>query len=283
MSDHLLKELDRIATAAGEKILSIYNSPFEVQQKWDGSLVTDADRTADDFIHEELTKLDGAIPIVTEEQEKLPFEERSSWSEYFLVDPLDGTRSFVKREGQFTVNIALIRDTEPILGVVRAPLRQVSYGGDAKGHKAWRKTKADLEPTSIQCRPLERNPLTRNPLTVLASKNHRTPADNRFLDRLRRQFAGMQFESDSSSLKFCIIAEGKADLYSRFQHTSEWDIGAAHAVLSAAGGDIFQSNGEPFRYNLKASMLNDYFFAVGDTREDWLEFLVTEFNRDNPD
>lgn len=272
VSQTLLSQLDRIATTAGNEILNIYNSEFEVDTKSDGSPVTIADRLADDLIREELTKLDSSIPILSEEKEQTQHEVRKTWSEYWLVDPLDGTRSFAERKGQFTVNIALIRNTMPVLGTVRAPLREVSYNGDYERKEA--KRVAGEQETTLGTRSanLER-------LSVLASKSHRTPKDETYLQKLRQRYPNMQFMSDSSSLKFCVIAEGNADVYPRFQHTFEWDIGAAHAVLLSAGGDIFHLSGDAFRYNIKENLLNDAFIAVGDRDSEWVNYLLREANQ----
>ena len=268
----LLSQLDRIATAAGNKILDIYHGEFDVDIKSDGSPVTIADRLADDLIREELTKLDSSIPILSEEKEQTQHEVRKTWTEYWLVDPLDGTRSFTERKGQFTVNIALIRNTMPVLGTVRAPLGEVSYNGDSERREANRL--AGDQESALRTRSINTERLS-----VLASKSHRTPKDETYLQKLRQRYQDMQFVSDSSSLKFCVIAEGNADVYPRFQHTFEWDIGAAHAVLLAAGGDIFHLSGDPFRYNIKDCLPNDAFIAVGDTDSDWLNYLLREANQ----
>ena len=267
----LLSQMDRIATTAGNKILEIYHGEFKVDIKSDGSPVTIADRLADDLIREELTKLDSSIPILSEEKEQTQHEVRTTWSEYWLVDPLDGTRSFTERKGQFTVNIALIRNTMPVFGTVRAPLREVSYNGDYERKEAKRVAGAQETTLGTRSANLKR-------LSVLASKSHRTPKDATYLQKLRQRYPNMQFMSDSSSLKFCVIAEGNADVYPRFQHTFEWDIGAAHAVLLAAGGEIFHLSGAPFRYNVKENLLNDAFIAVGDTDSEWVNYLLREAN-----
>lgn len=268
----LLSQLDRIATAAGNKILDIFHGEFEVDIKSDGSPVTIADQLADDLIREELTKLDSSIPILSEEKEQTQHKVRKTWSEYWLVDPLDGTRSFTEKKGQFTVNIALIKDTMPVLGTVRAPLREVSYNGDYERREAKRLT-------GEQEMALRTRSVNTERLKVLASKSHRTPKDETYLQKLHQRYQNMQFISDSSSLKFCVIAEGNADVYPRFQHTYEWDIGAAHAVLLAAGGDIYHLSGDLFRYNIKECLLNDAFIAVGDTDSEWLNYLLREANQ----
>ena len=270
MDDKLLKELDRIGRTTGAKILKIYEGSFEVKKKADGSPITIADKLADEYITEELLKLEGNIPILTEEGKAWDFEQRSKWSEFWLVDPIDGTRSFTTGKGQFTVNIALIKDRRPVLGMVYAPLRDISYVGNAEKGMAWKRASGDTVQISTRDRQSD--------LAVLASKNHRTPRDDSFLERLKMQFPTMELLSESSSLKFCAIAEGKADLYSRFEHTYEWDLGAAHAVLLAAGGEIFNTDGSLFRFN-KQNLLNDAFLGVGDTNKEWVEFLVELANR----
>ena len=272
MNQVLLANLERIARNAGEKILHVYRSSFEVNEKSDGSPVTQADLIADAYIHEELMSIDDSIPLLTEERKTVDFSVRQGWDEYWLVDPLDGTRSFTERKGQFTVNIALIRSNSPVLGVVHAPLCDLTYLANIEKGEAW-------QIKSGHRTQLKTRNLVPDALKVLASKNHRLPKDEAFLARLQNDFPSMQFDSGSSSLKFCMIASGEADLYPRFQHTYEWDLGAAHAVLLAAGGDIFNVDGTFYRYNVKEQLLNNAFFAVGDTSICWREYLVSTLNR----
>ena len=266
MIESSLGQLQRIGEEAGSRILEIYHRPFEVERKTDGSPVTLADRLANEFIVSELAALDRNIPVLTEESDAADYLERKEWSEFWLVDPLDGTRSFTSKKGQFTVNIAFIRDRKPVLGMVHAPLNGCTYLGNAQTKTAWKVVEKETQ-------ALHTRPKIDSQLQVLASMSHRTPADESFLSSLEGDFPSMKCVTDSSSLKFCVIAEGKADLYSRFQHTYEWDIGAAHAILNAAGGEIFQMDGTPFRYN-KAELLNDSFLAVGDTSNSWVKYLM---------
>lgn len=244
-----ISELEPIARAAGRAIMTIYRQPFAVEYKQDESPLTAADKGAHELIAAALATLTPDIPVLSEESGPEVMAERLGWSRYWLVDPLDGTKEFVARNGEFTVNIALIEDGKPVWGLVYAPVPdRLWYGG--KGLGAWRidesgtaaiKTHAHVEGEAWK---------------VVGSRNHLSQATRDYLAPLGE----IELVSMGSSLKFCIIAEGGAELYPRLAPTCEWDTAAAQAVLEGAGGTVTQLDGEPLRYN-KPDILNPWFVA----------------------
>lgn len=244
-----ISELEPIARAAGRAIMTIYRQPFTVEYKQDESPLTAADKGAHELIAAALATLTPDIPVLSEESGPEVMAERLGWSRYWLVDPLDGTKEFVARNGEFTVNIALIEDGKPVWGLVYAPVPdRLWYGG--KGLGAWRidesgtaaiKTHAHVEGEAWK---------------VVGSRNHLSQATRDYLAPLGE----IELVSMGSSLKFCIIAEGGAELYPRLAPTCEWDTAAAQAVLEGAGGTVTQLDGEPLRYN-KPDILNPWFVA----------------------
>ncbi len=252
-----------IACRAGELIMEVYRGQFDVEHKEDASPLTQADMASHHHIIEALQALSPEVPCLSEEAADIPFEERSRWQRYWLVDPLDGTREFIKQNGEFTVNIALIEKGEPVLGVVHAPALDVSYFA-AAGQGAWKRVGA-APARSIKVRRIP----DAAPVRVLVSRSHGSEAQARVLSHLG-DYVDM---SIGSSLKFCLIAEGEADLYPRLGPTSEWDTGAAHAVLREAGGRVVDTEFSPLRYNTKPSVLNPFFVAWGDPDYDWQRYL----------
>ena len=255
-----------ITAAAGREILDVYGTAFDVETKADASPLTEADLRAHRVIVDGLNKLTPDVPVISEEAEPPPFDERRHWQRYWLVDPLDGTKEFVSRNGEFTVNIALIEDGEPVLGIVGVPVLNHIYIGDCKQNDAWRMSENGRE-------RLRTRTMGGRPLTVVASRRHGGERLAGYLDALGDAFGEITRRPVGSSLKFCLLAEGKADLYPRLGPTSEWDIAAAHAVLRAAGGAVMQTNGGPLRYNTKESFLNPDFVAVGDPGFAWRDHL----------
>jgi len=248
-----------IAARAGADILEIYEQDFEVEFKKDQSPLTQADLASHVIIRDELAKLTPDIPLLSEESASIDFETRSGWRQYWLVDPLDGTREFVNRNGEFTVNIALIREHEPVLGVVYVPVTRVMYVGIV-GKSATRQHEGKT-PERIGIRlPCA------DPMVVVGSRSHGNPALLRYLNTLGEY----ELVSMGSSLKFCLLAEGRADFYPRLGPTSEWDTAAAHAVVLAAGGHIVTLDGQPLKYNRKESLLNPEFLVIADSDRDWL-------------
>jgi len=258
---NLLDRVRSIAKAAGAAILEIYEGEFDVETKADRSPLTEADRVSHRIIVAGLADLSPRLPVLSEEANGAEHARRLEWPRYWLVDPLDGTKEFVKRNGEFTVNIALIEDHAPVLGVVLAPaLAREYFGGPAVGG-AWR-AGPDGEPRAIRAAASPRQPLR-----VVGSRSHGNGgALERYLDAL----GAHELRPMGSSLKICLVAEGDADIYPRFGPTSEWDTAAAQAVLEGAGGCMMDLSGQPLRYNRGESLLNPHFLAVGNLGRDWL-------------
>ncbi|MDM5069796.1 3'(2'),5'-bisphosphate nucleotidase CysQ [Aeromonas salmonicida] len=249
-----ISELEPIARAAGDIIMAIYSQPFTVEYKGDESPLTAADKGAHEVIVQALAGLTPDIPVLSEESGPEVMGLRHGWSRYWLVDPLDGTKEFVSRNGEFTVNIALIEDGKPLWGLVYAPvLDRLWYGG--KGMGAWRV--ADGKREAIQTLPHQEG----SPWRVVGSRNHLSRETLDYLARFGDIERGeIELVSMGSSLKFCIIAEGGAELYPRLAPTCEWDTAAAQAVLEGAGGSVTRLDGSPLAYN-KPDILNPWFVA----------------------
>jgi 3'(2'), 5'-bisphosphate nucleotidase len=256
-----LKPAVALALEAGRKIMEIYRSDFRVGRKPDDSPLTAADLAAHHCLVEGLHSLNGSsYPILSEEAADTPFEERSKWETYWLIDPLDGTKEFIKRNDEFTVNIALIHRHKPVLGVVYAPALEICYFG-SEGCGAFKRTGAK-EPVQIYAYSR-----ARHPLVVVGSRSHASPETETYLHRLGEY----QLKSIGSSLKFCLVAEGAADIYPRMGPTSEWDTAAAQCVVEAAGGAVRNLRNETLAYNAKPSLLNPYFLVFGDHSRNWTE------------
>ena len=257
----LLDEVLAIAIEAGEKILGVYNSDFAVTQKDDHSPLTQADLAAHRHILESLRQLSPELPVLSEEDADIPYSVRGSWLRYWLVDPLDGTKEFVKRNGEFTVNIALIENGAPVLGVVYAPVLETGYVA-ARGAGVFRTRHGARE--AIHARSTPATP------KIVVSKSHRDAALDAFLSRAPAHDA----VSRGSSLKFCLVAEGSADFYPRTGPTSEWDTAAGQCVAEQAGAEVLTLPGfAPLRYNQKDSLLNPGFVVIGDPAYGWRERL----------
>ena len=264
---HLLAALVEIVDNAGREIMKVYESDFDVVTKDDASPLTQADLASHRSIHSALRALTPEIPVLSEESSLPDFATRRGWSRYWLVDPLAGTKEFDNRNGEFTVNIALVEGHRAMLGVVGVPAQRVIYTGDVAARRAERR---DLEGSRvINTRRMDRS----RELIVVASRSHGGERLELFIDELSRRFAAVDRTPVGSSLKLCILAEGRADLYPRLGPTSEWDIAAAHAVLEASGGSVWTFDRAPLRYNTKESLLNPEFLAVADTEFDWWRAL----------
>ncbi len=258
----LIEPVVVLARAAGDAILEVYATDFDVQSKSDESPLTQADLASHAVIGKGLAELTPGIPVISEESGLPPFEERGRWPEYWLVDPLDGTKEFVKKNGEFTVNIALIRGHRPIFGVVHVPVQGKTYLG-CEGHGAERRDGASA-PVSIRV-----SDATARPARVVGSRSHRSTGLDHFLAGL----GDTTMIPMGSSLKFCIVAEGKADVYPRFGLTSEWDTAAAQAVVEQAGGRVVRMDGTPLDYNAKEDILNPWFLVAGPGDRDWLALV----------
>ncbi|CAN5270984.1 3'(2'),5'-bisphosphate nucleotidase CysQ [soil metagenome] len=262
-ASELLEPVLDIARRAGDEILAIYDTEFEVDEKSDTSPLTAADLASHKTIKRGLEELSPELPILSEESTAaIPFEKRSSWMTYWLVDPLDGTREFVKRNGEFTVNIALIHEHRPVLGVVHVPVMAINYFGSTD-------TGAFRQDAAEEAKPIRVVPLGDGPVRVVGSRSHRGSSLEQFLDKLGPH----ELVPMGSSLKLCLVAEGAADIYPRLGPTSEWDTAAAQAVVEAAGGHVVDSNGKPMLYNAKADILNPHFLVYGDDSRDWTRYL----------
>jgi len=238
-----------IVSRAGAAIMQIYDAGFTVERKEDNSPLTLADLESQRVILEGLTQITPDIPILSEESAQAPWVERQTWRELWVVDPLDGTREFVKRNGEFTVNIALVVEHEPVLGVVTAPALGLLYWGAPQvGAFSHHRGAAQL-PIHVS------DP--QDPLRVVGSRSHASAETAAYLERLGPQI----MTGIGSSLKFCLVAEGKADLYPRFGPTSEWDTAAGQALLEAAGGQVTRPDGHRLRYNCRESVINGDFLA----------------------
>lgn len=261
--EKLLAPLLDIARSASEQIMRIYATDFDVATKADKSPVTDADLAAHRVIVTDLKRITPDIPVLSEESADIPFADRRRWSNYWLVDPLDGTKEFISKNGDFTVNIALVQDGVPLVGVVHVPATGMSYYG-CVGVGAFRRDQ-DGQAAPIHVRRL----IADAPVKVVASRSHR----GELLDGYLAKLGPHTTVSRGSSLKFCLVAEGAADVYPRLGPTSEWDTAAGHAVLSAAGGQVIGVDGAPLRYNTKDSLLNPHFIGYADSSRDWKSYL----------
>lgn len=269
MADHLhcdpctlLEPVIEIAKQAGRKIMEIYEGDFSVEHKDDATPLTEADTAAHNIIDSGLGALTPDLPILSEESAAIPFAVRQGWQRYWLVDPLDGTREFVKRNGEFTVNIALIDDQQPVLGVVYAPVLGVYYYA-CRGQGAYKRD-AMNEPQRIHSRHWQGGRAV-----IAGSRSHRGTSLESFLANL----GDYEMIPMGSALKSCLVAEGKADVYPRLGPTSEWDTAAAQCVVEEAGGRITDTAMQTLRYNTKDSLLNPYFFACGAGEVDWSKYL----------
>lgn len=248
-----------LAKRAGEAILEVYNTDFDVAEKEDQSPLTRADLAAHHVIVDGLSRHDAHTPVISEEGGLPEFSVRETWGSYWLIDPLDGTKEFVKRNGEFTVNIARIENHRPVFGVVHVPVQGITYLGSA-GAGAW-KLGPDGDATRIRV-------ATETPDTarIVGSRSHQSDEVAQWLANIGEH----DIIAMGSSLKFCVVAEGEADVYPRLGLTSEWDTGAAQAVVEAAGGAVVTLDGMPLAYNTKDDILNPHFMVIGSRGRDWL-------------
>jgi 3'(2'), 5'-bisphosphate nucleotidase len=258
----LVEPIVALSRKAGDSILKVYATDFDVQAKDDESPLTQADMASHKVIEQGLRDLTPDLPIISEESGLPEFEERRQWDRYWLIDPLDGTKEFVNRNGEFTVNIALIDGNRPVLGVVHVPVINKTYTGcEGAG--------ASVRENDDGPRTIEVASTTSNPVRVVGSRSHRGASLDAFLEQLGE----VEMLPMGSSLKFCIVAEGKADIYPRLGLTSEWDTAAAQAVVEQAGGAVLELDGSPLTYNAKADILNPHFLVRGPDDRNWLGLL----------
>jgi len=258
----------RAALAAGSDIMAIYNDPnqdFGIERKADNSPLTLADKAAHRRIAQMLK--DTGLPILSEEGAHDSYEERSKWDAFWLVDPLDGTKEFIKRNGEFTVNIALVMDTHPHVGVIYVPARRELYFGEPL-LGAYKVTDIDewdeLERLPDLLQRAQRLPIDQpegRPYTIVASRSHLSPETELFIEEARKEHPDVVTISSGSSLKICLVAEGRADAYPRFAPTMEWDTAAGHAIAACAGKWVYQAGTEiPLKYN-KQDLHNPWFLV----------------------
>ena len=276
-----------IAYNAGKAILDVYNKDFDITYKDDLSPLTIADKQSNKIIEMGLYSQHlGRLPILSEEGRAITYDERKGWEIFWLIDPLDGTKEFIKRNGEFTVNIALIQKNKPILGVVYIPAKDVSYFA-ADGLGAYKLEDSEIIEDAFSKGTWEDGELLRTVINsstkllvnkttnepaecikIVGSSSHATKEQEEFLENIKKKFTKVEFKSAGSSLKFCFVAEGLADIYPRFGPTMEWDTAAGQIIVEQAGGMVLDmGTKEPLKYN-KENLLNPFFFALN--REDLL-------------
>ena len=260
---NLVNPVVALAIEAGRAILEVYATEFDVQEKDDHSPLTRADMASHAIIVAGLERLTPEIPIISEESGLPDFETRGRWRRYWLIDPLDGTREFVSRNGEFTVNIAMIEDRSPVFGVVHVPVGGDTYIG-CHGVGAERRS------ATGEAAKLAVAESSATPVRVVGSRSHRGASLDSFLEALGEHV----MRPVGSSLKFCLVAEGRADVYPRLGPTSEWDTAAAQAVVVEAGGAVLTLDGKPLTYNSKAEILNPHFVVVGPRDRNWLALIA---------
>ncbi|PCI68149.1 MAG: 3'(2'),5'-bisphosphate nucleotidase [Gammaproteobacteria bacterium] len=264
----ILEDVILISKKAGKEILEIYNSDdFDVQIKGDDSPLTKADLAAHNIIVDFLEEKYPNLPCLSEESIGIKFEDRKHWNRCFIIDPLDGTKEFIARNGEFTVNIALQENGKSILGVIHVPVADITYSA-ARDLGSFKQSKEE-SPQSISVRSLQQK-AGKNHFTIVASRRHGLDK----VETLCQNFASYDLTSRGSSLKMCMVAEGSADLYPRLALTSEWDTAAAQAIVEEAGGKIVQLDYSEMTYNQKKCLLNPFFLVLGDPKFDWEKELV---------
>jgi 3'(2'), 5'-bisphosphate nucleotidase len=266
----LLPQVLTLAQHAGEAIMAVYNTAdFSVDMKADNSPLTQADLNAHKVLEPGLLALIDGVPVLSEESALPAWNTRQQWDRYWIIDPLDGTKEFIKRNGEFTVNIALIEKGEPVLGVVWVPALQIGYSGmkNAGALKYENNSSRAIHTRKMHARNGEA-------VAVVASRSHGADAVDSLLSRIGAHLGDVQLKNMGSSLKLCLVAEGAADIYPRLALTSEWDTAAAQAVVEAAGGQVLTDKLEVMRYNTKDDILNPFFHVIGDPSFDWKTLLV---------
>ena len=259
------------AKKAGEAIIEVYSSGFSVEQKEDRSPLTLADRRSHRIIFRHLLASENEpLPLLSEEGRDIPHRERKAWEYYWLIDPLDGTKEFIKRNGEFTVNIALMNRDRPVMGVILLPVKDILYyaaegsGAFKLADTSWIKnglSGEELEKKS-QRLPIKTETKART-FTAIASRSHLSDETSAYLNGLKKEHGKIEIVSAGSSLKFCLVAEGAADIYPRFAPTMEWDTAAGQAIVEQSGGTVLQhETGEALRYN-KKNLLNPWFIVKG--------------------
>jgi len=271
--DKLILTTILAAKRAGEAILEVYDSDFAVEQKDDKSPLTLADKRSHEIIEKVLeqtvTVNNSTVPILSEEGKEIPYDERIKWEYFWLVDPLDGTKEFIKRNGEFTVNIALIHKHKPVLGIIYIPVKDVFYfatinfGAYKLENSGILTENLSIEELIDKSQKLPLNSNDKTTLTVIGSRSHTSEEFTEFVKQLNQKHENVEFISSGSSLKLCLVAEGKADVYPRFGPTMEWDTAAGQAIVEQAKGTVMEAEtNEPLNYN-KSNLLNPFFIVSG--------------------
>jgi len=271
--DKLILTTILAAKRAGEAILEVYDSDFAVEQKDDKSPLTLADKRSHEIIEKILeqtvTVNNSTVPILSEEGKEIPYDERIKWEYFWLVDPLDGTKEFIKRNGEFTVNIALIHKHKPVLGIIYIPVKDVFYfatinfGAYKLENSGILTENLSIEELIDKSQKLPLNSNDKTTLTVIGSRSHTSEEFTEFVKQLNQKHENVEFISSGSSLKLCLVAEGKADVYPRFGPTMEWDTAAGQAIVEQAKGTVMEAEtNEPLNYN-KSNLLNPFFIVSG--------------------
>ena len=254
-----LLEVSNLAITAGQKIINHYHNDSEIIIKKDKSPLTNADLDSNNIICEGLEKIDSTIPIISEES-FINWNTRRKWNKYWLIDPLDGTKEFINKNGEFTVNIALIENNKPVLGVIFVPVLSILYFA-SQNYGAYKlQCSSNLNSLSESIKIQINKKKKSDHLLVIGSRSHSNEDFNKWV---KENIENYKLVKKGSSLKFCNIADGTVDLYPRFGPTSEWDIAAGHIILNEAGGRIYTIDNEEIVYNKKENILNPYFIASG--------------------
>lgn len=254
----------KAALEAGYKIMEIYEKEnFQIEAKLDDSPLTIADKEANKIINSFL--IPTHIPIISEENVEIPYDERKVWEQCWIVDPLDGTKEFIKKNGEFTVNIALIKKGKPIFGVIYAPALDLLYVGDVFKQKSWKITDVvfqdDFSQILNSAKEIKPADLSEDQVRVIGSRSHMNVETEKYVEDLRKKYKNVEMVAKGSSLKFCLVAEGAADIYPRFAPTMEWDTAAGQAICEAVGlRCVLKKTGESVSYN-REDLLNDHFLV----------------------
>jgi 3'(2'), 5'-bisphosphate nucleotidase len=244
-----------IAKQAGKEILKIYEKDFSVSYKDDKSPLTEADNKSNNIIINQLTKLYPNIPILSEESRDISYEERKNWEYFWLVDPLDGTKEFIKKNGEFTINMALIHKNKSILGVVYIPAKDILY----YAKEGFGSFKQEKDNESIKLEKKEKQ--DKEKLIIVASRSHFTKETEDFVNEKKKEYKKVELISSGSSLKLCLVAECKADIYPRLGSTMEWDTAAAHAIVNGIGKKVYEYNKEKELIYNKENLINPWFIV----------------------
>jgi 3'(2'), 5'-bisphosphate nucleotidase len=250
-----IDQILKIAEDAGKSTLDIYEREFTIEEKEDRSPVTEADKKSNEIILSALTQFYPEIPYISEETKQMPYEQRKDWKHFWLIDPLDGTKEFIKKNGEFTINIALIEGQKPVLGVIYVPVKEVFYYAQ-RGEGSFK-----IEKNSVPAPIRATRNNNKEKLTVVGSRSHGSETLNTFIEEKKSDYKEVELISSGSSLKFCLVAEGKADIYPRTGPTYEWDTAAGHAVVLESGKAVYDfESGNPLVYN-KENLLNGWFIV----------------------